>query len=90
MNIYALKGHRITVTEETILNGSTGDKVLAKISLKVGEEYTVKRTDVEHWKTKVVLQELPNQIFNTVHFVDLDEQDPIKNKKHKDYSKYHK
>lgn len=72
MKLYAEKGHRVTVTEDTINNGYTFDKEQAKKFLEISKEYTIESMDVGDWSSTVVLQEIPNQHFNSVHFIDVD------------------
>lgn len=43
-----------------------------KGNLKVGETYTVDRVEVHSWHTKVWLKELPNKVFNSVHFMQVE------------------
>jgi len=87
MNIYALRGHKVLVTKNSILNGSTGDKTIAKINLKIDEEYTVKKTIVEGWRTSVYLLEFPSKVFNSVNFIDKESQSIKSDKRHKNYTK---
>jgi hypothetical protein len=86
MNIYALKGHKVKVTEDTKNNGHDHDKEKVRKYLKLNKEYTVKITNVGGWKTFVYLEEIGDvACFNSVNFVDCIEQDSEKDKKHKDY-----
>jgi hypothetical protein len=71
MDIYAPTGYRVTVTERTINSGYDGDARQANKYLKVGEIYTIEKTEVDKWTTDVWLKEIPGQIFNSVHFVPI-------------------
>jgi len=71
MDMFADKGHKVTVTEQSINNGYEYDKQKAQKFLKVGGIYTVENTDVENFSSTVELQEFPGQNFNTVNFVDV-------------------
>ena len=73
MNIYAKKGEKITVTENTIKSGHISDQRKASEFLEVGKWYTVERTDVGKWSTEVFIQEVPGLGFNSVHFVQESE-----------------
>jgi hypothetical protein len=75
MNIYAKKGHRVTVSKESIHNGNEYDANLAKKYLKIGGSYTVERTVVQNWQSIVVLEQFPEIEFNTSTFVDVDTKD---------------
>jgi hypothetical protein len=70
MDMYAKKGHKVSVTEKTINWGYNHDKEQANKFLEVGKIYTVKTTWVYDWDSKVELEEISNERFNTVHFVD--------------------
>ncbi len=74
MDIYASKGYKVTVTGRSINSGYPHDKVLANKFLKVGEIYTVEKTKVGGWHTDVWLQEVPDQFFNSVHFVPVESE----------------
>ncbi len=88
MNIYAEKGHKVTVTEQSIINGHDSDKKKAKKFLKVGGVYTVESMEVYSWSSTVKLQEIPNQEFNSVNFIDLVCQH-LKKKRLKKQKKYY-
>jgi hypothetical protein len=83
MNIYALKGHKVTC--ETLFAGYNYDQELARKYLEIGKEYTVEKTKVYSWHTHVWLQEFPNVIFNSVFFEDAVKQSEKKDKQHPDY-----
>lgn len=70
MKLYAEKEHKVTVTEQSIINGYDYDMEKAKKFLKVGEIYTVESMEVHNWSSTVRLKEIPNQEFNSVNFVD--------------------
>lgn len=40
--------------------------------LKLGETYTIERTEVHSWHTKVFLKEFPGVEFNSVWFEEID------------------
>ena len=48
--------------------GMCADIKKAKAMLEEGKEYTVKQMEVGDWFSRVWLEELPNEAFNTVHF----------------------
>jgi hypothetical protein len=70
MNIYAKKGHKVTVTEQSFKNGNNRDKKRAAAHLKPGNVYTVNRTEVHNFHTNVFIEEIPGIIFNSVQFED--------------------
>lgn len=86
MNIYALKGHRVKVTEESIKSGGEHHSELAKTHLKVGNTYTIEETSVHNSYTTVSLQEIKDVIFNSVSFVDIDSQPKEADKEHPDWA----
>jgi hypothetical protein len=88
MNIYALQGHKITVTEESISAGYELDKKRQLEHLKIGTIYTVDRTEVDSSKTYVWIKEIPGMSFNSVAFEDVAPQSEYLNKKHPDYSRF--
>lgn len=88
MEIFALKGHIVKVTEKTIKNGSNSDKELAKKYLEVGKEYIVDHTDVSDWSTDVYLREIPDVRFNSVNFKSVSKQTEAQNACHDDYEKF--
>lgn len=79
MSLNAKRGHKVTVTKETITWGYPHDKEKAKEFLEAGETYTVEIIDAGDFSSTVVLQEIPNQRFNTVHFIDSDQKLSINN-----------
>ena len=68
MNIYAKEGYKITVTEESIKNGSDTDRRRAEKYLEVGKIYTVDSIVVMAWTSRVLIKDLPKLTFNTVLF----------------------
>jgi len=90
MEIYALEGHKVMVTEDTKSHGHDHDKEAVKEHLEVGKVYTVQRTYVSGYSTKVTLKELPDVRFNSVNFKDVDEHNKSKNNLHPDWEKFHK
>lgn len=78
MNINAKKGHKVTVTEETINNGYPHHKVFANKYLKVGEVYTVENIHIGDWHTDVEVKEIPDMLFNSVHFIDYTTRKKLK------------
>ncbi len=70
MKLYAEKGHKVTVTEQSIKNGYDYDKEKAEKFLKVGEIYTIEKMEVQNWSSVVTVQELPEERFNSVNFID--------------------
>lgn len=70
MNIYAKKGDKVTVTEDSIKSGYKCDIEKAEKYLKVGNIYTVEKTNVFSSYTEVYLQEFPDIEFNSVQFID--------------------
>mgnify|MGYP000879848543 FL=1 len=68
MNIYAKEGTKVKYTGK---GGYDNHKEHANKHLKVGEIYTVLNTYVSGWHTDVLLQEVPKQCFNSVHFEEI-------------------
>ena len=90
MNIYALKGYPVRVTERSIKNGTKSDKDKAKQYLTVGGEYVVERTNVGDWHTDVTLQEFPDVEFNVVQFEEVDKQSHELNMQHPQHPEHYK
>ena len=88
MNIYALVGHKVKVTEESINSGYGNDIYIVQQLLKINKEYTVDHTEVNGWSTGVYLKEFPDIRFNSVSFVDVKKQPKRLDKKHHDWSRY--
>lgn len=85
MNIWALKGHIVKVTEATVNNGYDFDSEKVKKNLEIEKHYTVKYTNVGQSSTQVVLQEFPDLKFNSVNFVSVTQQPEELNQAHPDY-----
>ena len=90
MNIYALPGHKVKVTERTKNNGYSGYDT----RLELEKEYTVDHTVVHRSSTDVFLVEFPADAkrpmgFNSVNFEDVVPQSDEDSKKHPDWIKYH-
>lgn len=74
MNINAEPGTKITVTERSINNGYQGDKESANKYLRVGNIYTLNNVDISPFVTYIEVEELPNLIFNSIHFEDIEDE----------------
>jgi hypothetical protein len=85
MNIYALKGHKVIVTEKSIKTGLDKHKDRQAAFLTIGKIYTVERTEPLNSRTRVYLQEIPGHRFNSVAFEDVEPQSPEKDKLHPEY-----
>lgn len=75
MDINAPEGTKVKPlfdSDGKIMNGYDHDIEHAMKHLKQGETYTVDRTEIHSWHTKVYLQEIPGVPFNSVHFTQLD------------------
>ena len=72
MNIYAIPGTKVKVTEQTAQNGLLGDKEQVQKLLDIGKIYTVAYTEVGQSRTTVYLQELPGEKFNSVNFIEVE------------------
>ncbi len=70
MNIYALPGSKVVVTEKSIKNGYTSDKEYIKKHCEIGKVYTVVSMVVHSSTSAVYLKEFPNIAFNSVMFED--------------------
>ncbi len=88
MNGYAQRGHKVKLKKDGLSMGLEGDKSHAKKNLTHGIIYTVESTRVSSSWAKVVLQEFPNNSFNTVHFEDVSFQSEEENIKHPDWLYY--
>lgn len=69
IDIYAEEGTKVKYTGK---NGYDSDKEHANKYLKVGEIYTIDYMIVNGWNTEIYLKEMPNEVFNSVHFVKAD------------------
>lgn len=72
MSADAQKGHKVVVTERSISNGWPDDQEKARKFLKPGGIYTVEKMERADWSSSVILQEIPGERFNSVHFIDCD------------------
>lgn len=72
MNIYAKKGDKVCVTEWSAENGRDDD--VEKSKNMIGSTYTVERTIVSGFNTRVHLQGIEGS-FNSVNFVDESNKD---------------
>lgn len=86
MNIYALKGHKVSCSD--LDNGYEYQREIARGHLLLGEVYTVDKTEVGSSSTKVLLQEVPGVFFNSVFFDDVVLQSQADDKTHPDYRRY--
>ncbi len=87
MEIYALKGYKVKVTDKTRNNGFESDKENVRKHLQKGKVYTIDKTNVSSGFTDVFLQEFPNIEFNSVNFEGVNAQSEKLNKQHKDYNR---
>ena len=88
MNIYAIKGHRVKVTKDTMNNGSKYDKEQIAKLCELDKEYTVDCTLVSSRSTTVYLKEFPDEIFNSVNFKDVVEQSEEDDRQHAYWSNF--
>ena len=88
MNIYALAGHKVKVTEETKSNGYDHHVEQVAKYLEVGKIYTVESTDVSSWSTVVYLQEIPKVGFNSTCFEDVEPQSEEDDQEHPDWRRW--
>ena len=89
MEIFAMEGYKVKVTEDTKNNGSDYDVELVNKHLTIGETYTVDYTIVHNFSTDVYLKEFPKIRFNSVNFEGVEEQSDELTKQHLDYKRYH-
>jgi hypothetical protein len=67
MDIYSAPGTKVVLWKPQ--NGWPHDKEqIERLGMKVGQEFTVQRTDVHSSSTTLYLKEFPNHKFNTVNF----------------------
>ena len=88
MEIFALKGYKVRVTEKSKRNGNDYDIEKVKEHLTVGETYTVDYTNVHSSSTDVYLEEVPDVRFNSVNFEGVVFQPDELTKQHPDYKRY--
>lgn len=81
MNIYALKGFKVIVTERSAKNGYDSGEHVRKY-LTIGKEYAVEKTEVHSFSAALWLQEVPGVIFNPSNFEDVSGQSDEDNRKH--------
>jgi hypothetical protein len=62
----ARPGSKIVFSNPTF--GYESDQKLAKECLRVGETYTIKSIQIHRWNTDVYLDEVPDEVFNSVLF----------------------
>jgi hypothetical protein len=89
MNIWALEGFKVTVTQESARNGYNYDREKIKKYCKIGGIYTVNYTSVGECNTAVFLKEFPKISFNSVNFEDVRSQSKAEDKKHMGYYIFH-
>lgn len=71
MDIYAEPGTKVIFrySDKEMVNwGSNHDP---EVKLVIGEEYTVEKTEIHSWHTKVYLKEFPGLKFNSASFEDV-------------------
>lgn len=66
IDIYSKEGTKVKYTGK---GGYDHHKEHANKHLKIGDIYTIDHTDVHAWNTNVYLKEIPNEGFNSVHFI---------------------
>lgn len=95
MNIYAIRGHKIKVTEESAKNGGSYDQNKIAQYLEIEKEYSVFETDVHGFTTDVFLEDIftkttnPRRVyFNSVNFVDVNQQSKYDDLKHEDANRW--
>lgn len=86
MNIWTLPGKKIIFKPE--YNGSDLDRNYADNFLEIGKEYTVLKTRVGNFYTGVNLTDFPKLRFNSVLFVNVDNQTEEEDKTHPDWKIY--
>lgn len=88
MNIFALRGHKVMVTEQSLKNGYDADRDAVCKYLEVGKEYTVNFTQVHSSSTDVFLVGFDGVTFNSVNLVSITRQPEELNMAHPDYKTY--
>jgi hypothetical protein len=71
LNIHLSKGSKITVSKKSIKNGYEPAVTHARKYLNIGHVYTVKSVSVSDCTSSVKIEEIPNQIFNSLSFINL-------------------
>lgn len=90
MNIYALEGHQVKVTSNTIDCGHESDRAKIKEHLKMQKAYTVSYTEVSNYSSVVYLKEFSDVYFNSVNFKDVFEEDHSNDHYHLDWARFNK
>ena len=85
MNIYALRGHKVRVVG---FYANATEQEIKKWTPRIGQVYTVERTDVHSWSTDVYIQEFPDENLTNIDFEDVVPQSPQDDIKHPDWRKY--
>ena len=88
MEIYALEGYKVQVTDKTKNNGYNSDSEKVTKLLELNTPYTVHCTEVSGSSTLVFLKEFEGQVFNSVSFEGITNQPTELNRNHPDWSKY--
>lgn len=86
-NIYALKGFQVkirSVSEDTMF----GTGKAAMEHLRVGNIYTIEKTEVHSWHTKYYFQEVPGIAFASFASDDITVQSEEDDKKHPDWKRF--
>jgi hypothetical protein len=73
MDIYAKKGTKVKYTGCTDAQVKFAAHDDPRDVLEVDGIYTILKTEVHSWHTKVILQEFPTYKFNSVCFEDVDD-----------------
>jgi hypothetical protein len=90
MNIYALPGYQVKVTEKTKDNGYDCDAAQVKRLLEIEKVYTVACTRVFGSTTDVMLEGFPDGSFNSVNFVGITVQTEEEDKQHRYWHIYNR
>jgi hypothetical protein len=90
MNIWALEGHKVKVTNKTINSGYKHDSEQVKKLCEIDKIYTVEHTEVHSCSTFVCLKEFPGVLFNSVNFEDAVEQSEEDDMRHEDWWIYNR
>lgn len=69
IDIYSPEGTKVKYTGR---GGHEHHKKHANKYLKIDGIYTIDHTNVSNWYTDVYLKEVPNEAFNSVHFINAD------------------
>jgi hypothetical protein len=89
MNVYALPGFKVIVTEGSALCGSDLDRDRMSTHLGLGGVYTVDHTKVDRNHTSVWIVEFPGVEFNSSNFVDFSSpQSDEEDARHPDWARY--